>query len=356
MQRERMVRAISDEIRLRANYLPATPLQTIYWGGGTPSLLTKADLMQIFEVIHGQFEVLPNAEITLEANPDDLNGEKLRELHEVGINRLSIGIQSFDETHLKHLHRIHTSAEASDCVKKAQDMGIDNISIDLIYAIPAADHRIWHQDLQQALALSVPHISAYCLTIEPQTVFGNWLRKNKISPIDELFAAEQFEILTTTLLGAGFDHYEISNFGKPNQYSQHNSAYWKQKPYLGVGPSAHSFDGTTRQFNVSHNQHYMQAIEQKSIPAEIEVLTVKDRFNEYLLTGLRTSWGCSLADLENIAKQEVPLGIEQWYMLENKWIPQFSLKGWVSVEAGHLTLTQAGKLFADRIASEMFWV
>ncbi len=349
-EREAMVGALIREMALRQKYLPAGPLQTIYFGGGTPSLLTEVELTQLLEAAHRHFPVEPNAEITLEANPDDLTDEKLRAFRRAGINRLSIGIQSFNEGQLRHLNRIHDAAEGEASVRRAQDAGFENLTIDLIYAIgPTPDDAVWQQNLEKATALGVPHISAYCLTIEPQTVFGNWLKRKKMAPIDEDLAARQFEQLVEHLTTHGYEHYEISNFAKPGRHSRHNTSYWQQQPYLGLGPSAHSFDGlATRQANVSHNARYVAAIGRGEIPAEIERLSEKDRVNEYLLTGLRTQWGCELTKLKAIS--------EQGHALLHSLTPALLEKGWLRQENGILSLTPAGKLFADRVAAELFWV
>jgi oxygen-independent coproporphyrinogen-3 oxidase len=341
------VEAIAKEIVLRKNYLQTDELQTIYLGGGTPSLLDASELSLILETVNTHFKVAANAEITLEANPDDLNKEKLVQLSAAGVNRLSIGIQSFHEPHLKFLNRIHDSFEAGNCVRLAQEAGIDNISIDLIYAIPAPDHSILQQDMQRAFDLNVSHISAYCLTIEPQTAFGSWLKKKKIKPIDEEFAAQQFEILIAGLADKGYEQYEISNFARQGQYSRHNSSYWKQRSYLGVGPSAHSYNLVSREYNISNNAQYLAAIQQDNIPSTVEILTSADQTNEYLLTGLRTKWGCDLTRLSQMSDGK--------FELQNRAeLSEMTQKGWLYIDSGTILLTQAGKLFADRVASELF--
>ncbi|MCF0056985.1 radical SAM family heme chaperone HemW [Dyadobacter sp. CY356] len=342
-----IVEAIAREIVIRKNYLPSNELETIYFGGGTPSLLDESELRFLMETIDSHFKVKENAEITLEANPDDLNREKLVQFYNAGINRLSIGIQSFHEPHLKHLNRIHDSYEAGNCVKLAQEVGIINISIDLIYAIPAPDHTILESDIQKAFELNVAHISAYCLTIEPQTAFGSWLKKKKIKPIDEEFAAQQFEILTAGLAANGYEQYEISNFARSGIYSRHNSSYWKQHHYLGVGPSAHSYNGVSREYNVSNNAQYLAAIQQDKIPSTIEILTSADQVNDYLLTGLRTKWGCEISTLNKLSHN-------QFELLNRAEISMMAQKGWLFIDNGTLLLTQAGKLFADRVASDLF--
>jgi oxygen-independent coproporphyrinogen III oxidase len=342
-----MTLAMGREIALRKTYLPEASLHTIYLGGGTPSLLDEEELDHLLHTVHTNFTVRPSAEVTLEANPDDLTDQKLDQLVRQGINRLSIGIQSFHEPHLKHLHRIHTAGEAEASVKRAQDRGITNISVDLIYAIPAPDHRILENDLQKVLALDVPHISAYCLTVEPKTVFGNWLKKGKIKPVDDDFAARQFEQVVRALADRGYEQYEISNFAKNGQYSRHNSAYWQRRPYLGVGPSAHSYNGLSRQYNVSHNAQYLTALHKDEVPATVEQLSRADQVNEYLLTGLRTKWGCRLDLLSELSQGS-------FLTRQGKEIFRLMERGWLQLFDDTLVLTEAGKLFADRVASELF--
>jgi oxygen-independent coproporphyrinogen-3 oxidase len=342
-----VVEAIAAEIVLRKDYLPEKGIETIYFGGGTPSMLDQAELELLLDTIRQHFSVDKDAEITLEANPDDLTAEKLRQFYAAGINRLSIGIQSFHEPHLKFLNRIHSAAEAGQCVKTAQDIGIQNISIDLIYAIPAESHAILRSDMQKAFELNISHISAYCLTIEPQTAFGSWLKKKKIQPIDEEFAARQFEILIKTLAENSYEQYEISNFARNGRYSRHNSSYWKQRPYLGVGPSAHSYNGSSREYNVSNNAQYLKAIQGNVIPATIEQLSVADQTNEYLLTGLRTKWGVSREKLELLSKGT-------FRMVHAEDLKRMTASGWIWEDTQSLYLTESGKLFADRIASDLF--
>jgi oxygen-independent coproporphyrinogen-3 oxidase len=347
--REAVVDALLGEMALQTAYLPAQPLRTVYFGGGTPSLLTEVELHRLFDGIHRHFSVEPDAEITLEANPDDLTTEKLRLLRGVGVNRLSIGIQSFDDGQLRYLNRLHGAAEGEASVQRAQDAGFENLTIDLIYAIPAPDDARWQRDLQKATALGVPHLSAYCLTIEPRTVFGNWLNRKKIAPVDEDMAARHFGQLVGHLTAQGYEHYEISNFAQPGRYSRHNTSYWRQEPYLGIGPSAHSFDGqATRQYNVANNARYVAAIRRGELPAETERLSEKDRLNEYVLTGLRTQWGCAWETL-------AALSAEGTSLLRSA-LPPLLENGWLTDDARVLRLTPTGKLFADRVAAELFWV
>jgi oxygen-independent coproporphyrinogen III oxidase len=341
------VDAISREIVLRKSYLPAAALSTIYFGGGTPSMLNAAELDLLLGTIKDNFEIDTDAEITLEANPDDLDKEKLLQLSRAGINRLSIGIQSFHEPHLRHLNRAHSAVEAEICVRNAQEAGIDNISIDLIYAIPHEDHTILKDDISKAFQLDVAHISAYCLTIEPQTAFGSWLKKKKIKPIDEEFAAQQFEILIESLDANGYEQYEISNFARNSQYSRHNTSYWQQKPYLGVGPSAHSYNGKSREFNIANNARYIAALENDKIPSTQEELSFIDQTNEYLLTGLRTKWGVDQEKLNALSN-----GI--FGAQHQKDIEVLVEKQFISIKNKNIILTHAGKLFADRITGDLF--
>ncbi|SFC39435.1 oxygen-independent coproporphyrinogen-3 oxidase [Flexibacter flexilis DSM 6793] len=343
-----LVAAMRQELQLQKNYLQGQTIETIYFGGGTPSLLSQAELDSLLETIYQHFSVTAQPEISLEANPDDLNLEKIRSLQATGINRLSIGIQTFNNENLTYLHRAHNATQASLCVQQAQDTGISNISIDLIYAIPHPDTtRIWEQDLATAIGLGVPHISSYCLTIESRTAFGNWLKNGKIKPIDEDTAALHFEMLTDRLTAAGFEHYEVSNFAQPEMYSRHNTSYWQQKPYLGVGPSAHSFDLVSRQYNVANNAQYIKALQQNEIPATKEILSRADRVNEYILTTLRTQWGCDLSYLAtNLDLNLAETAAQQ--------LQQWQANGWATLSGNVLKLTTQGKLLADGLASDLF--
>ncbi|GAB3263701.1 radical SAM family heme chaperone HemW [Larkinella harenae] len=351
-QKSALVDALCREIELQKTYLPTQHLETIYLGGGTPSLLSDAELGQLFETIHRHYTVAPDAEITLEANPDDLIGppsDPLRRLYAFRqyVNRLSIGIQSFHEPTLRLMNRAHSATEAERCVALTQEAGFSNLTIDLIYGVPAETHETWQADLTKALALSVPHISAYCLTIESGTVFGNWLKKGKFQAAEDDFAAEQFAMLVKTLAEHGYEQYEISNFAQSGWEARHNSSYWKQRPYLGIGPSAHSFNGRSRQYNVANNAQYIRAISQGEIPGTVEVLSRADRVNEYLLTGLRTKWGCDLHELTVLAGTS-------FEALQQTELQNLYQLGWLSCENRTLTLTESGKLFADRVAAELF--
>jgi oxygen-independent coproporphyrinogen III oxidase len=340
-----LVTALCQEISLRNDYLPSALLETIYFGGGTPSLLTASELAQIFETIHRHFTVSSTAEITLEANPDDLTAEKLRMLRPF-VNRLSIGIQTFDEAALRWMNRAHNATEAERCVALAQDAGFDNLSVDLIYGIPQAG--VWPRDLEKIVALNVPHISTYALTIEPDTAFARWTKTGKLPPIDENLAAEQVQEINKIVVASGYEHYEISSFCRPGHQARHNSAYWKQRPYLGIGPSAHSYSGTTRQYNISNNGLYIKAIQQQEIPATTEYLTPADHLNEYLLTGLRTMWGCSLPELNQLSGGD-------FQQKQARELAELYQTGWlIKTPDNRLLLTEAGQLFADRVAAVLF--
>ena len=342
-----IVQAICHEIYLQKDYLKDKNLETIYFGGGTPSLLEEADFIQIFETISKHFNIKPNAEITLEANPDDLTKEKIQLFKKYHINRLSIGIQSFHKPHLKSLNRIHNGQEAESCVKLSQDLGIQNITIDLIYAIPSESHAIFESDLLKATALNTNHISAYCLTIEPKTVFAKWAKQGKIQIIDDDFAATQFDMLANHLTQNNFEQYEICSFARGENYSKHNTGYWKQSAYLGVGPSAHSFNLTSRQYNVPNNTKYVKELQQNIVPAEVEILTMNDQVNEYLLTGLRTKWGCNILKINALSNNT--------FQKENQFELEKQIReGFLMIENDTLLLTYKGKLFADRIASDLF--
>jgi oxygen-independent coproporphyrinogen-3 oxidase len=348
-RREDMVRALAKELTLQREYLARETVQTIYLGGGTPSLLTAAELALLLATIYQQYPVATQPEVTLEANPDDLNPAKLKELRAVGINRLSIGIQSFHEPHLRYLNRAHSADEAARCVQQAQDLGFNNISIDLIYAIPAEDHRVWERDLAQAVALRLQHIASYCLTIEKQTVFGRWQQQGRLRTVSDAFAAEQFELLLAALTVADYDPYEVSNFCRPGYYAKHNTSYWQNQKYLGIGPSAHSYDGISRQYNVANNAKYLRAIADSSIPFKRETLSRYDQINERIMTGLRTKWGCDLADLKNQLHYDL-------YEIQRAYINRLVEEGKATLRENHLILTNSGRLVADGIAEALFLI
>ena len=342
-----MVQAIAQEISLRKSYLSGDTIETIYFGGGTPSLLSGHDLDIIFQSIHNTFQIDHHPEVTLEANPDDLTKEKLNQLKTCGINRLSIGIQSFDDAILKYLNRAHDSLMAKSCVAEAKDAGFENVSLDLIYAIPGLDDDQWEKNINEMLHFSPQHISSYALTIEEKTVFGKWANQGKITLVDDDRAAAQLHTLVDFLEQEQYEQYEVSNFSLPGFYSRHNSSYWKDKKYLGVGPSAHSYNGNSRQYNISSNHTYLKSIAQDIIPETIEILSREDKINEYLLTTLRTSWGVSLDKLE----QEFKFNLHE---IHAGYIDTLLDNRLASISNGVLVLTKAGKLLADKIAADLF--
>jgi oxygen-independent coproporphyrinogen III oxidase len=342
--RKQLCEAIAKELRLQVSYLGDERLETIYFGGGTPSLLSLNELEIIFFAIYKNYKVADDAEITLEANPDDLTKEKLSELKRVGINRLSIGVQSFQDDVLKFFNRAHDSKESMECIAYAREAGFANLSIDLIYAVPGQDLNQWGKNIEQAISLKPEHISAYSLTIEEKTAFGQWQKKGKLKAVDENESATNFELLMDLLTANGYEHYEISNFCKPGFYSKHNSSYWKQKKYLGVGPSAHSYNGDSRQFNVSNNQLYLKSIGKSRVPFEVEELSRENKINEYIFTTLRTQWGCDLSYLET----------QFDYPRNTRLLQQLMDQQLLTLQGSVATLTRKGKLLADQIATDLF--
>lgn len=346
--KEALLKALQKEIVLQKDYLGGEVINTIYFGGGTPSLLSQSELMRIVDDLHQYHTISSDAEITLEANPDDLTNTKLKDLKNTPINRLSIGIQSFYEEDLKLMNRAHTSKEALRVVKDAQDNEFSNITIDLIYGIPSLSNKNWASNLQTAFDLEVKHISAYCLTVEPKTALAHLVKEGKIKNVDDQHSAEQFEIMLHEMRKNNFEQYEISNFCKDDCYSKHNSNYWLKKTYLGLGPSAHSYNGTSRQWNVSNNAIYIQSLASLSNKRfEEETLTTPQQYNEYILTSLRTKWG---TDLNYI---ETKFGSEYLsYCLQE--VDAYINSGNVKKENNTLFLTDKGKLIADKIASDLF--
>lgn len=346
-QKSELVKHIAHELEIQKDYLRGEPLETIYLGGGTPSLLSAIDLEILFNTIHKHYKVKDNPETTLEANPDDLSPDKLRELVTIGVNRLSIGIQSFDEQILRFLNRAHTAQDALQCVANARAAGISNISIDLIYSIPGQDDALLKNNLAKALALKPEHISAYSLTVEEKTVFGRWASHGKLSAMEEGLSALQFDLVMNTLLEHGYQHYEISNYCLQGFESKHNTSYWQQRKYLGVGPSAHSFDGESRQFNVSNNHAYMKGLHEGKIPFEREVLTRENKINEYIFTSLRTSRGCNLAYLVSQYNHDL-------MKMNKSYLNQLTEKNLIQLIENKIVLTAAGKLLADKISADLF--
>jgi oxygen-independent coproporphyrinogen-3 oxidase len=349
-KKEEMVLALAKELQLRKNELQNelkfSEVETIYFGGGTPSVLTVDEIRFLIDTVREQYAVAQKPEITLEANPDDLSEENLIAFAEIGINRLSIGIQSFFEEDLKLMNRAHDSAQAIKCLEIATRY-FDNISLDLIYGIPGMSNERWQQNIEMALSFGIPHISSYALTVEPKTALNKLIQTGKVaSPNDEV-AQEHFMILVETLEANGFVHYELSNFGKENYFSRNNSAYWLGKKYIGIGPSAHSYDGYSRSWNVANNALYLKSLQTDQLPNEVEKLTLEDRYNEYIMTGLRTIWGVSLVRIE----QE--FGAEYLNYLKQQ-SQKFIVDGLLSITDDILKPTLKGKFLTDGIASDLF--
>lgn len=345
--RDEMVQSIIKEIKLQKNYLSGETIQTIYFGGGTPSLLNADEINQIINTITGLHTVASDAEITLEANPDDLHQSAIKALRQTPVNRFSIGIQSFFDEDLLWMNRAHHAAEAESAVKRAQDAGFENITADLIYGYPMLTDAKWQQNMDKLFALDVPHVSAYSLTVEPRTALATFIKNKKTAPLNDQQSAEQFLSLMGEMEKHGFEHYEISNFAKPGHYSRHNTNYWRGVKYLGVGPSAHSFNGDTRQWNIANNAKYLAELAEARIPFEVEELTEENRLNEYIMTSLRTMWGLDLNKLESIAAGASTILLQE--------ARPFFDKEWLHRTNDILTLTLSGKLYADHIAGELFF-
>ena len=351
-KKDELINALVRELELRKDEFKNQTVETIYFGGGTPSLLSNKELKLLIDSVYENYKVVENPEITLEANPDDLTEKRIYELANSQINRLSIGIQSFFEDDLQSMNRAHNSQEAKECLSIATQF-FDNITIDLIYGIPNMSLEKWNQNLQIAFGFGVHHISSYALTVEPKTALDTFIKKGDYPPIDEVLALEHFNHLIAETQKQGFVHYEISNFGKPNYFSKHNTSYWQGKPYLGIGPSAHSFSGTQRSWNVSNNTKYITSILNHTLPNTIETLTVKDQYNEYVMTGLRTVWGVSLDKVEH------DFGLDyKNHLLKNaqQFIDNQLLVISKNNNMSILTTTQKGKFLVDGIASELFLI
>jgi len=345
--KQRVVAAIIKEIELRKNYLPSNKIESIYFGGGTPSILTQVELNSIFNEIYKYFDVTEGAEITLEANPDDLNINRLKELKKSPINRLSIGIQSFRDEDLIWMNRAHSAIEAKESIRNAKEFGFESLSIDLIYGTPNLSNDAWKSNILQAMDLGVNHISSYCLTVETKTALSHLIENGKLDPLSEEQATQQFDILIDTLEKNSFEQYEISNFAKDGKYAIHNTNYWMNKPYIGIGPSAHSFNQTERSWNIANNILYAEAIEKNELPMETEVLSIANKLNEYVMTSLRTKWGCSLNYIEsNFGYKYAEQILQQAY-------PHIQ-KNHLTKEGNTLLVSKAGKFFSDGIASDLF--
>jgi oxygen-independent coproporphyrinogen-3 oxidase len=341
------VQALLKEANARREYLANERVQTIYFGGGTPSLLGNEVISEILDCLKQLFDVDAEAEITLEANPDDMRPEYLESLVLSGVNRLSIGIQSFRDEDLAYLNRVHSGNEALGAVHAARKAGFDNLTIDLIFGIPTLTDDAWKKNLDIFLSLDLNHLSAYALTVETRTALDHLIRAKKLKPLDELQTAHQYEMLINFMEQSGFVHYEISNFARPGHYSRHNSLYWLGGNYLGLGPSAHSFNGRSRQWNVSRLDQYIQGSATAGVVQEKEVLSLEQRYNEYVMTSIRTSWG---TDLEHI-KAVFGDGLAELCLCSAR---EHINHGKIEQRGSRLFLTMRGKLFADGIAASMF--
>lgn len=336
------------ELQAKENYLQGQPVETIYFGGGTPSLLSKEEVQSILQNIRQLFTTLPTAEITLEANPDDVDEEKLNTWKEAGVNRLSIGVQSLFDEDLQWMNRAHNAAQAKTVIQKSREAGFDNFSVDLIYGTPGLTDENWDDNLDWVIAQNITHLSCYALTVEPKTPLDKMIRTKQTVDVDADQQSRQFIQLMNKMQTAGFEHYEISNFAKPGHRSKHNSSYWHGAHYLGLGPSAHSFNGTSRQWNVANNLKYIESLNKEIIPYEKEELSTVQQLNEYIMTSVRLMEGC---DLQFVQQK---FGDEYANQLQRN-AKQFEEKGWMMLDNNHLVLTKEGKLFADGVAGELFF-
>lgn len=338
------ISALLKEIPLRTDYLAGETVETVYFGGGTPSLLATEDIEGLLQAVRTHFTIAAGAEITLEANPDDINPTRLGAWRQAGVNRLSIGVQSFFEDDLRWMNRAHTATQALDCIRQAREEGFENFSIDLIYGGPTLPDQRWRENVERATGLGVPHLSCYALTVEPRTALDSLIRRKAMADVSPEDQARQFLLLMDWLAAAGYEHYEISNFALPGYRSRHNSAYWQGKKYLGLGPSAHSYDGVSRQWNIANNARY---IAEPGLIAEKEVLTAEQQLNEFIMIALRTSEGI---DLRVMAERFGVQRAEDLRRRAEKWVAGARLR----LVAENLQLTREGKLLADGIAADLF--
>jgi len=342
------IEAVCRELILRKSEYASDEIQSIYFGGGTPTVLDVTELNTILKTVYKNYKVSETAEITLEANPDDLDLEKIKQLSNTKINRLSIGIQSFHESELSAMNRAHDAEDAKKCLELATAY-FDNITIDLMFGMPTMSIELWRQNLRIAFEFGIKHLSCYSLTVEPKTALEHFIKKGSHPPMDDELAAQHFEVLLEETSAHGLTHYETCSFGHPDYFSKHNTSYWLGKTYMGVGPSAHSFDGTKRSWNVSNNSKYIKALVVDKLPFESEVLSVENRFNEYIMTGLRTIWGISLG------KIEADYGVKiKDHLLQNS--KKFISSNTLVIEDNHLKITTSGKFLSDGIASDLFLV
>ncbi len=341
-----LVQSILKEVTIRKDYLGDEPIETIYFGGGTPGLLSVTELSSLLKKINETHYIKKDAEITLEVNPENISSNYVKEIKEIGVNRLSIGVQSFFDEHLKWMNRSHSAKEAFSSIKIVQDGGIENITIDLIYGFSSLSFSQWQDNLDKAMALNLPHFSAYCLTVEPKTVLAKLVSSNASLIPDDETSLSQFDLMVEVAKQNKFIHYEISNFGKEGGFSKHNSSYWKGAKYLGLGPSAHSFDGISRQWNIKNNSLYIKHVSSNEPFFEKEILTLKNRYNEYVLTSLRTIWGTSMQKI----KSDFP-------MFYNHFITQSESllnRKLIIKDDQLLYLNEKAKFMADNIALELF--
>lgn len=336
-----------EEIKIRKDYLNQEEIASVYFGGGTPSLLSEQQLDVLFNTLSKHFSISPNAEITFEANPDDLTPERIRTFKNTPINRFSVGVQSFFDEELIWMNRAHRGNDAKVAIREVQDAGFQNITIDLIYGSPTLSNEKWENNLQQAISLNLEHISSYCLTVEPKTALDLFIKQQKYLPMNESQAAEQFAILTETLESNGFEQYEISNFAKNKNYALHNTNYWKNEPYLGIGPSAHSYNKHSRSWNIANNQAYCKGIAEGFPKLETEQLTVENRVNEYIMTSLRTIWGFDRVWFRETFGTSLSKKIEA--ALEQK-----VAEGTMVSSENHYKLKKESRILADGIASDLF--
>lgn len=348
--KDEMLRAMKTELLLRKDELQNRTLKSLYFGGGTPSILSVDEINSLIDEALRYFSFEKDVEITLEANPDDLDKNFLKQLAGTPVNRLSIGTQSFFEEDLKLMNRAHTASEAEGSIKRAQDFGFENLSIDLIYGSPTSNLEIWKENLNKTMALEVPHISSYALTVEPKTALENWISKGKVKSLKEEEQNREFYYLSDFLKDNGFEHYEVSNFAKPGFYSRHNSSYWKYQEYLGIGPSAHSYNGfDVRSWNVANNQQYIKKLNDKLLAKEEEILSNEDQFNEMIMIGLRTTWGVDLTSLKNKFSER----LLEHFQTEIKTKIE---EGILIIENDHLKIPEKHWFMADGIASDLFLV
>lgn len=345
---DRMIQAMIAEMDIQQSYLKEKQFETVYLGGGTPSLLSAAQLNQLFEAIHRHFSLDTHPEITLEANPDDITVTGLIEWKKMGINRLSIGVQSFQAEELSWMNRVHHADQSMVSIVWALEAGFTDLNIDLIYGIPGSTMSSWESNLNQFFKYRLPHLSAYALTVEPKTALHAMIQRRKIKPPEEDLANNQFMVLQSRMQEAGYQNYELSNYALPGALARHNTAYWQGAPYLGIGPSAHSYDLISRQWNIAHNIQYMQAIEQGVVPCEREEINPEKKYNEWVMTALRTQWGCKQNDLDQFEKK-----YRDYFLARiSSWLAD----NLITTDGMTYTLTLAGKLWADRIASDLFYL